>query len=55
LQCVCSITVNSFAQSEISAKPALSIENVPLDLLGRAAEKRNQLNQLNGGTLPDLL
>ena len=49
---LCSITVNSFAQTKLPYQnPALNIEKRVADLLGRmtAEEKAGQLNQLNGG------
>ena len=49
---LCSITVNSFAQTKFPYQnPALNIEKRVADLLGRmtAEEKAGQLNQLNGG------
>jgi len=49
---LCSITVNSFAQTKLPYQnPALIIEKRVADLLGRmtAEEKAGQLNQLNGG------
>ena len=49
---LCSITVNSFAQTKFPYQnPALTIEKRVADLLGRMTveEKAGQLNQLNGG------
>ena len=49
---LCSITVNSFAQTKFPYQnPTLNIEKRVADLLGRmtAEEKAGQLNQLNGG------
>ncbi len=49
---LCSITVNSFAQTKLPYQnPALNIEKRVADLLGRMTveEKAGQLNQLNGG------
>ena len=49
---LCSITVNSFAQTKLPYQnPALIIEKRVADLLGRMTveEKAGQLNQLNGG------
>ena len=49
---LCSITVNSFAQTKFPYQnPALNIEKRVADLLGRMTveEKAGQLNQLNGG------
>jgi len=49
---LCSITVNSFAQTKLPYQnPAFNIEKRVADLLGRMTveEKAGQLNQLNGG------